>query len=306
VEERRDDPDLVRLEDYGAFKLRKAQAEARHAAYDLSRASEAMSVRYRRMKGRPSYSSRGRRTLGKATKLVRASAYAQARGRAPAAANYARGRLSGGELKAVDYPLAAASVWSVIIDSSPDFQLLNGVQAGAGYFNRIGKRIKMKSIHIVGHIIPSGNATTNTAEYLRCLLVYDRQPGNPGAVPGGTDVLQDRDNVGNTNATSYAGPNLDNSDRFMIIRDWRIAVPANGNAAAISQQTNGIVGQQENKVNWFVDLKGLETVFKQTTNPAGIGDITTGTLLFMTFGSLSAANQPGYIFQGKSRLRFYD
>lgn len=263
-----------------------------------------MSRRFAAMRGAPrSFRSRGK--LRVATASLRRTAFAQARGRSIArlpAASISRQR-PGGELKAVDYPLAATDVFTVQIDSTPSFQLLNGIQVGAAYFNRVGKRIKMKSVHIIGNLVASGVATgAGTGEYLRLLLVYDRQTN--GNVPVSTDVLGDRDNQGAAVTTSFSKQNLDNSDRFAILRDWRVAIPQNGTGGA-TQQMQSISGQQESQLNWFVKLNGLETVYKSSTNPAAIGDIATGSLLLMAVGSVAAGSN-GYAFVGNSRLRFYD
>jgi len=305
VEERRDDPDIVRLEDYGSFKQRRADIPE-----DLSWPDSAsrMSVRYGRMRGRPSYSSRGRKALGKAVRGFRASARSQARGsmiqRLPATAGNTGPRKP--EVKCCDFPYTQA-VGTDIFTMTPSTTIvyagLNYIQEGAGFYNRIGRRIRMKSVFITGNLVASGNATgAGTAEYLRLMLVYDRQPN--GNNPGVSDVLADYGQDGNTTTTSYSKTNPNNFERFAILRDERVAIPINGTGGT-TQQYNSIVGEQCNKFTWFVKLKDLETHYKSTSTPTTVGDIATGHLFLMTVGNVLAANA-GYAFEINARLRFVD
>lgn len=217
-------------------------------------------------------------------------------------------RVTGVEIKSVDMPAinAGADTISKTLSTTATLDLLNGVQEGASFYNRVGRRIHMKSIHVTGEIISSGNGT-GVAEYNRILLVYDRQPN--GAFPSIADILLDYGNDGTTFTSSFSKMNLNNVERFAILRDSRLAMPSNyeGAAAALDGGLASIMpyGESQNKINWFVKLKDLETHYKSTTNPAAIGDIATGALYLVTLGNVAAASA-GFLLVYNARLRFTD
>jgi len=226
-------------------------------------------------------------------------------GRSPAT----RGsRTRGVEIKAVDMPAinAGGDTISKIPSTTSTFDLLNGVQEGASFYNRIGRRTHMKSIHLTGQFYPNTNAGVAAPDLVRLMLVYDRQPN--GNFPAISDLLLDYGNDGTSFTTNFSKMNLNNVERFAILRDERIALgpttAADSTASLFAgQMVPGKAGQ--NLINWYVPLKDLETHYKSTTNPAAIGDIATGGLYLVTFGSTAVANA-AYSFQYNARLRFID
>jgi len=176
--------------------------------------------------------------------------------------------------------------------------LLNGVQTGSGFFNRVGSRIEMKSLQINGFLGPNTAATSTTPSNLRMLIVYDRQP--VGALPTVSDVLQDRNQVGTAITGGLSHINLDNRDRFTILRDMRWIVPT-VTAGVVTGISIGVGDPWT--VNTFIKLKGLGTHFKSTSNPATIADISTGALyaLFVT-----ETNDSDWVVEADFRLRYDD
>lgn len=207
------------------------------------------------------------------------------------------------EIKSVDLVSAPVTKPSC---TTAQFTLLNGVQEGSSFFNRVGRKVMMRSLHLTGGVILSGNsATAMTDEYLRHMIVYDRQPN--GAVPAISDILLDYDNTGTTTTTSVSGLNMNNADRFVILRDMRVIVP---NSDLNNQTLNGVAGiidytTNRVNINEFVLLKNLETHYKSSTNPAAIGDIASGALWFVQFGNVASASCAfGCAIQ--ARLRYHD
>ena len=95
---------------------------------------------------------------------------------------------------------------------------LNLIQQGAGFYQRIGTKINIKSIEFYGDFKQTVDPT-NVA-YFRYMIVYDRQPN--GSYPAITDILRDNDS-----ATSFnSGVSLVNRSRFAMIRDKRCVVDA--------------------------------------------------------------------------------
>lgn len=202
-------------------------------------------------------------------------------------------------LKAVDL----AGPITVGISTTPTFTLLNATQTGAGFFNRIGSRITLKSLHLVGQLL-AGGVGAGVAEYLRILIIYDKQAN--GAVPNIADILLDQNQTAATTTTnSWSHLNIVNRDRFMVLMDNRVDVPINSAAATTENIAAVIDYNGEHNVNRFVRLNDLETMYKSSSAPTTIADISVGSLWLVTFGNIGVATA-AYAFSFNSRLRYYD
>lgn len=180
---------------------------------------------------------------------------------------------TGSEIKAIDiaianYLLRAPATASNII-------LLNGVAAGTGFFNRVGARTEMKNIHMRGYIT---NTATAVGQNGRILIVYDRQPTPVAGLPVISEILQSRDQAGAATTTSQSEINLDNRDRFVILRDLEFYLPSVTNTANVLTNGPQFDGEANMQINEFIKLKGLGTHYKSTAAPTTITDIATGAL----------------------------
>jgi len=203
---------------------------------------------------------------------------------------------SGSEIKAIDL---AVATYNFSLPATNSMVLLNGVQTGAGFFNRVGSRIEMKNLHIRGLI---KNLATAIQDQGRLIIVYDRQP--TGALPTIADLLQSRDQTGAATNPGTAEINLDNRDRFAILRDASFYFPSVTFTGGV--QTNGPAypgTDDELDVNIFIKLKGLASHYKSSSNPCTIADIATGAL-YACFVSVNETAK--YSFVGSFRLRYDD
>jgi len=204
---------------------------------------------------------------------------------------------SASEIKAVDI-----TATGYLANSTGVVTPLNLIATGSSFFNRIGRRVEMKSIRISGTMEP---LRTNVAlDYIRLMIVYDRQTN--GALPSMADILQSTAQNGTNTTNSYSGINLNNRDRFIILRDLRIVPPTETDTAGVITNLGAIdpITTLTN-IDLYVKLKGLLTQYKADSSPAVIGDIATGGLFLVTFG-LIAAGSEGWGFELESRLRFND
>lgn len=178
---------------------------------------------------------------------------------------------------------------------------LNATSQGAAETNRIGRKIVLKSVMIRGYInqYQAGAAPIN--DFLRAILVYDRQPN--GAAPVFSDIIQDVDQAGTTSSTSMSSLNISNSDRFKVLRDWFWKVDVPGGATLV-QAAQVSTDCKEFSLKAYVPLNGLETHYNGT-NGGTIADITSGSLLLVTQGGASAANSQ-YRLTFVTRVRFTD
>jgi len=202
---------------------------------------------------------------------------------------------------------------------SQKFYCLNNVAEGAGGQQRVGRRINMKSILIrFAHITGEMNSDLNNAAIIvRFALVYDAQCNSSGAAPAAQDLFAGLIRSNSTPAYYPCAPlNLNNRDRFLILKDKIYILNCNrslGNMGQAATVQSNQVGYMPSFMQWYVNLRGLETIFSGTTSDAnslGFTNITTGSLfLFVECVEMSvvgaSTDEPG-IWNVSSRLRYYD
>lgn len=186
------------------------------------------------------------------------------------------------ELKYSD--LAAANYNA---DTTGTVTALNLTAVGDDNTTRDGRQICNRSIHVHGFLQPVDNITS--ANYARLMLVWDSQP-NSSTIAAMTDIL--------VAATSLSNTNLNNRERFTILRDMKFAQGKSQDTAtqAISD------GNNTTMIDTFLNLKDVKTTYSGTT--AVIGAVATGALLLVSIGSNAAG--AGGTFTLTTRLRFTD
>ena len=209
------------------------------------------------------------------------------------------------EIKGVDAALAGLTFDS----GATRVQCLNLTTQGNAEQNRNGRKISMKSVMVRGNVVIANDPTTPAKDYLRAILVYDRQPN--GAFPSFGDVFQDTNVAGTQQSIAYSGVNLSNASRFKILRDasWGISFgfdPTGVPATVVSIAPPQVMGDisRPSTFKWFVKLGNLETHYN-STNGGTIADITTGSLLLFTIGLQTLANS-AYQLDGEARVRYTD
>jgi len=211
-----------------------------------------------------------------------------------------------GELKGVDTSLAIGGPVIATVTTNADATLLNGVQPGAGSFNRIGRKIFNKSIRLKG-ICTYTYADETTTEslhgaILRMMVVWDKQPS--GTLPTLDEIIGRTSQTGTETSDMMDNLKYDNTERFQILRD----VMKTANPAANPPPTAGTEGQIQQRYAFdeFIDLKNRTTVFSGDSNPATIADISSGGLYVYWRANVSTADQIDWSVNGESqaRLRF--
>jgi len=167
---------------------------------------------------------------------------------------------------------------------------INAVSTGSSAFNRIGRKIHMKSLYLQGYFSPTGVAAASVSQFARIMIVYDKQAN--GAAPAIADVL--RDQINNTGADANvsvfsSGLNLNNRERFDVILDKRFTLP--GLTAAFGSNGNGGTANFMN-INEYRKLGMRDVQFRSDSVPSTIADIASGALIMITFGDLTAVNAP--------------
>jgi len=192
---------------------------------------------------------------------------------------------SSSELKVADIASAA-----YVADTTGSVTLLAVPILGSDMTNRIGRKIRLKSVYLRGTLQRESYAVgDHPATNCRLILVHDKQPN--GAAPAITDIL--------TASTSVAHLNLNNRDRFAILKDkiWSLD-PFYLNQTANNQYSG--MGRTVAPIKIFKKLD-LEVIFN-ATNGGTIADINSGALLLVTIGSTA----DGGSFTLSTRVRYVD
>jgi len=206
-------------------------------------------------------------------------------------------RAGASEVKALDNGFS-----NYTINSTAAINPINLIQAGSSFFNRVGRRIEMKNVRVNGYVVVK--ATVTSEDYARIMIVYDRQTN--GAVPAIADILQTTVQNGTNSTSSFSGVNLNNRDRFKIIRDMRIFLPSVTDTTGVLTNFAPVDPVTPTfNIDMFAKLGGLVTQFKADSSPAVIGDIATGGLYLITFGA-NASGAEGYQASLEVRLRYND
>lgn len=196
------------------------------------------------------------------------------------------------ELKAFDVALRTNTF--ATIAGPPTFDTLNAMVNGAELYQRVGRKVYMKSLHIRGQCTPNGVANESAC---RIIIYYDSQPNAAAPLIG--DLIKDSNAA--AASTWISEINLVNRQRFKILRDMQFIFGSSTNAAGAAELVPDPIKQSFN-VDVFIKLKGLEAIYN-ATNGGTVADITSGAIGLVCFGD---ANAGAHDFIYGARLRYYD
>jgi len=198
-------------------------------------------------------------------------------------------------------------VYNTNIDT---IQVVNLTNTGSGSYNRVGRKIFLRSARMRFEII--FNFWNNLIYELgvqrglgvRIALVYDRQPS--GTLPSFGDIFSDQTNEGGLENTINSSLNFSNTSRFHVLRDFMVVVdpPFLANVSTASVQPPIVLSRF---VDEYVDLQELETIYSRDSTECTIADISSGALYFVRVASVDASDIAEADIQGGSiRLRYTD
>lgn len=169
---------------------------------------------------------------------------------------------------------------------------LNQIFKGTDFYERIGSKINMRSIHVTFNV-QFTKETEGGAPYplvFRYLIIYDRQTN--GAFPLIGDILNANVAAGTLDLGFYDSIFIPNKDRFSILRDKYFTVDdVNTSIVPVSEYIAG----------------NFETTFK--SSDGDIGDINTGAVYFICFQNVTpGAGVTGHLTLRNflSRIRYND
>lgn len=183
-----------------------------------------------------------------------------------------------------------------IENTGTQLQLLNGCVAGSQNYQRIGRKINLKSLQIHGKInVADNNVAAGVT--VRLLIVFDKQSN--GAAPTYSDIIKSQSITPATSSTVFDMVNLDNRDRFEIIRDLYYTLGGIDTTATQTWAASPLL----TNVNLYIKLGNRETVYNAGT-AGSVGDIQSGALYFFLIAD--QANAAGASANLSCRTRFVD
>jgi len=161
------------------------------------------------------------------------------------------------------------------------FTLMNGCFQGTSDQTRIGTKIQAKGLVVTGTIMMPVNVTGGTTDVIRLGVLFDKQ--TDGVAPVSTDVWD------NALGTGFVVDhrNLDTAERYVILRDMKIAIGQVGPASA-----------------YFEMYIPFEEVTKFNNGVSGtVSDIVTGSVYFY---QVSTASVSTCAMRANLRYKFVD
>jgi len=181
---------------------------------------------------------------------------------------------------------------------------VNLIQMGSGAYNRVGRKIKMKSLAftiVVTTAISPSTVSEYPSQYGRCAFVYDRSPN--GVLPKWSDIFGTTVEDGTESSSMIAPMNPENTERFVLLKD--IYYTAHPNVSS----TNAGVQVVREVFKGYLPLKALETVYNGNDAPMTISDINVGGLYMVPRCAFSMFGNGGTCqttLDGSFRLRYFD
>lgn len=170
--------------------------------------------------------------------------------------------------------------------------LANGLIQGTDRYNRIGRRINVKSINVKFYIYTSAVAPAVIDDLLRFALVWDEQP--TGTLPVISDYWQDVSRLGVASTNLLSHNNLNNTARFRMLRTLEVPI----NAELQATETN----KGRSFVEWNVKMNHICQY--NAGNTGTLTDFTTGAIYLIGWGNNSAVAQ--WSADAAIRLKYLD
>lgn len=207
-----------------------------------------------------------------------------------------------GELKGMDTVVSWANVADTT-NTNANTEVLNLIQTGTGSWNRIGRKVCLKSIRVMGYtecyIVTTGAGSDLYGNVLRLCLVWDKQPSG-AAIPTFDDIFQYTTQAGTEATSFFSPPAFDTMDRFRVIKDWSI------NCFPESTPSAGNVAIYRHHVDEYVPLPNLDVNYSGQSTPMTIADINTGALYLIGRALTNDATSTNFAAYFNCRIRYVD
>lgn len=154
--------------------------------------------------------------------------------------------------------------------ATPGAIVLNQIPQGTTQSTRLGRRMKISGIRLKGFIVAAAAGTVSNCGWM---LVHQKTPNNPSAMPAYTDIL----------VTQHINSlrNVDNNDKLRVLRFWSTIVTGNS--------TTPSTGTEIVPFDEMIDLKNKDVITEWTAaDTTGVyGNMEKGALLLYAISGAS-------------------
>lgn len=202
------------------------------------------------------------------------------------------------EVKGVDNQIDYTPVIATTSTNAGIF-VMNLVQQGNGSWNRVGKKIRLKSLRLKGFATFTNLTSMPVLQNaVRIIVVWDKQPSG-NAIPNFDAIIGGTDQSGTESSGFMWNVRYDNTERFSILKDEVMT-------SDINVLVSGATATSQVCFDTFIKLKNLVTIFSGQSAPMTIADISTGGLYVCIRAQAQNASQTVAIVNSSTRLRYYD
>jgi len=205
------------------------------------------------------------------------------------------------ELKSFDTWDTAANIGAGT-GSAGHVALLNPLTLGSDRYQRIGRKIQIKKIHVRISLHPATPDLTTVPEDIVIMLVWDKD-GN--TLPSLPNLLQDVSAGGVVTSAVNSHQNLDESKRYTILKKKVIPLRICGTATGALPCNGAAFQAQNNDLNWSWNLKGDYITQYNANNAGNIGDIANGALVLCWWTNLGVGFTTSNLSYN-TRIRYFD
>lgn len=206
---------------------------------------------------------------------------------------------------------SAVPVWTVNAPAYTPNQnlfLLNGIATGTDVFNRIGRKIRIRSVHVritVKPNISAANSNYTRSNRLKAILFCDEMP--TGTAPTFSDFSANLAGQGNYSDMTVGASNqikafrnIANAKRFKVIKEVELVQPYTPAGSNGIQSFKGL-----QRIDFNVKFGGLSKLATTTYNNTSTGytSVAQCALWCVVFAD---CENGAYYFDINWRTRFYD
>lgn len=194
------------------------------------------------------------------------------------------------------------SFGTVAVSTTPVFNLLNAAFIGGLWYQREGKTTKNLGLDLKIDVYNAGlNLTALDESTVRIMVLWDKMAQGTTTVIG--DVLEDCQKAGTTQNIVLSNVNMNKRDRYEILSQEFVSLPAIGVSGAVSslQQTNTTVGRS---IQRYIKVN-RQTEFNVGNN-GDISDINSGALFLVIWADSGVDATPAFKVEYTTRLSFYE
>lgn len=205
------------------------------------------------------------------------------------------------ELKALDTNGHGSIV--PLLTSTNHTQLLNIPFLGTERYQRIGRKINIKKVHVKIAITAPTPTATQVPEDLLFLLVWDKEGG---PIPNLANIIQDISANGTAVTDVYSYNNLDETGRFTILKRKNVPLRVCGTLTGALPCNGAEFQATQDNLFWEWNLKTNFTTQFNAGNTGTIGDLATGALYLFWYTSLDPAAVDFATIEYHTRIRYFD